>query len=119
MVTYTNATSDDSIKCKFGYNDDIALIDKNNRARIYNAAGSSTYSQSSSNDLKDIDVKPGYQSTVSFVTCGANNLGYTGANGTGSLPANTFIGTGPNANMAAACYAGDGQYYAYGGGSSS
>jgi hypothetical protein len=113
------------IRCRFSANDDIGLIDTGRYVRVYKAGtnNNSTNLLGGSSVFKQFDFKPSNTTPVKFIVTGNDTRSYYATDSNPpSLTASVFTlsgtaGTGSGV-MNAACYSGDGSYYAVVGGSS-
>lgn len=118
-TTTSTTISNNIIHCKFSANDDIGFIDTNNRIRIYRSTNVVSSNINGNSNFKNFDIKPSTTTPIKFIASGNDTKSYFAYDtNPGSMTQNSFslTTTLSNGQMNPACYGGDGNYYAFGGG---
>jgi hypothetical protein len=125
LIAVNTSSINNIIRCKFSANDDIGFIDNNKNIKIFRAATNVVSTSITSNaNLKQFDFKPTNATPIKFIATGNDTKSYYAIdNNPGSMTSNSFSLTSNSAGLSngvmnPACYSGDAQYYAVGGGGS-
>lgn len=111
----TSLSNDTITKCRFSQNDDVGYIDNNRQVRIYRFAGTwyNLYTSSLPNAFKSFDIRQTTPTPIKFIAAGAgDSKGYYASDTAGSITNMNVLSGG---NTLAACYSGDGLFYAFAG----
>ena len=110
------------VKCRFSQNDDVGYIDTNKGTKIYRPAGTvNTNITNAAANYKNFDIRQTSATPIKFIAGGSDIKSYFATDtNPGSMTANSYSLTSNlnNGVMTPACYSGDAQFYAVGGGGS-